>query len=131
VRRLISQSLAEWVYRPGRQPYTEESPLDVQGEATSSVVVDGIVALEHSTLGSPPLEGVVLRYGQFYGPGTINTDPAGEAPLHVDDAARAALLAIACGAPGIYNIAEETGVVSSAKARRELGWEPGFRLQNR
>jgi nucleoside-diphosphate-sugar epimerase len=32
------------------------------------------------------------------------------------------------GAPGIYNIAEEDGAVSIDKARRELGWEPDFRL---
>jgi nucleoside-diphosphate-sugar epimerase len=33
--------------------------------------------------------------------------------------------------PGIFNIAEDTGYVSIAKARRELGWDPGFRLGNR
>jgi hypothetical protein len=54
----------------------------------------GIVALERLTLSSPPIEGVVLRYGYLYGPGT-GADLAGEAPpLHVDAAASAALLAI-------------------------------------
>jgi hypothetical protein len=33
--------------------------------------------------------------------------------------------------PGIFNIAEDTGYVSIAKARRELGWDPGFRLRIR
>jgi hypothetical protein len=42
------------------------------------------VALERLTLGSPPLEGIVLRYGQIYGPGTTSDAPSGDAPLHVD-----------------------------------------------
>jgi nucleoside-diphosphate-sugar epimerase len=89
------------------------------------------VTLERLTLTSPPLEGVVLRYGQIYGPGTSSDEPAGSAPLHVDAAAHAALLAIEGAEPGIFNIAEDTGYVSIAKARRELGWDPGFRLRNR
>ena len=35
------------------------------------------------------------------------------------------------GAPGIYNVAEDDGVVASAKARRELGWSDGFRAADR
>jgi hypothetical protein len=38
------------------------------------------------------------------------------------------LLAIDRGKPGIYNIAEDDGFVSIARARRELGFDPGFRL---
>ena len=52
--------------------------------------------------------------------------PAG--PLHVDAAARAAQLAATRGAAGVYNIAEDDGAVSIAKARRELGFDPAFRL---
>jgi nucleoside-diphosphate-sugar epimerase len=85
--------------------------------------------LERLTLASPPLQGIVLRYGQIYGPGTGRDAPAGSAPLHVDAAAHAALLAIERGTAGIFNIAEDSGFVSIAKARRDLGWEPGFRLQ--
>jgi nucleoside-diphosphate-sugar epimerase len=91
--------------------------------------VEGVVTIERLTLTSPPLEGVVLRYGQIYGPGTSSDEPAGSAPLHVDAAAHAALLAIEGAKPGIFNIAEDTGYVSIAKARRELGWDPGFRLR--
>jgi nucleoside-diphosphate-sugar epimerase len=50
------------------------------------------------------------------------------APVHVDAAAQAALLAIDRGAPGIFNIAEDDGFVSIAKARGELGWNLDFRL---
>ena len=77
---------------------------------------------------SPPVEGVVLRYGQIYGPGTGRDEPTRPAPLHVDAAAHAALLAIDRGKPGIFNIAEDDGFVSIAKALRELGFDPGFRL---
>ena len=89
------------------------------------------MTLERLATASPPLEGVVLRYGQIYGPGTGFDEPTGSAPLHVDAAAHAALLAIEKAKPGIFNIAEDTGYVSIAKARRELGWDPGFRLRNR
>jgi hypothetical protein len=44
--------------------------------------------------------------------------------LHVDDAARAAMLALTRGAPGIYNIAADDGAVSIEKARLQLGFEP-------
>jgi nucleoside-diphosphate-sugar epimerase len=130
-RRLIAQSLACWVYAPGPQPYFENDPLDLAAVGTGALVVEGVVTLERLTLASPPLEGVVLRYGQIYGPGTSSDEPAGSAPLHVDAAAHAALLAIKGAKPGIFNIAEDTGYVSIAKARRELGWDPGFRLRNR
>ena len=131
VRRLIAQSLACWVYADGPQPYSENDPLDLRSDGPYAIVVEGVVALERLTTGSPPLEGVVLRYGQIYGPGTGFDEVNGWAPLHVDAAAHAALLAIERAKPGIFNIAEDTGYVSIAKARRELGWDPGFRLRNR
>jgi nucleoside-diphosphate-sugar epimerase len=122
-RRFIAQSIA-WVYASGPQPHAEDDPLD---RDAGGPTVAGVLALERMTLGSPPLEGVVLRYGQLYGPGTWNTAQNGPVPVHVDAAAHAALLAI--DAPvGVFNIAEEKGLVSSAKARRLLGWNPAFRL---
>jgi hypothetical protein len=45
----------------------------------------------------------------------------------VDAAAKAAVLAIANGAPGIYNVAEADATVSSEKANRILGWDAGWR----
>jgi nucleoside-diphosphate-sugar epimerase len=103
----------------------------LRGDGPYAIVVEGIVALERLTTTSPPLEGIVLRYGQMYGPGT-GFDEANEwAPLHVDAAANAALLAIKGAKLGIFNIAEDTGYVSIAKARRELGWDPGIRLRIR
>jgi hypothetical protein len=48
--------------------------------------------------------------------------------VHVEAAADAARRALTRGAPGIYNIAEDDGTVSSDKAISELGWVPAFRI---
>jgi nucleoside-diphosphate-sugar epimerase len=122
-RRLISQSLA-FVYADGPEPHPETDPLQ-PGDGPS---VRGVVALETLTLGTPGLDGIVLRYGRLYGPGTWNGEtPPPRSPLHVDAAAQAALLALDHGKPGAYNIAEDDRVVSIAKARTELGFDPSFR----
>jgi len=129
-RCFIAQSLA-WVYAPaaeGRGPHREADPLDTEVRGTPRRTVEGVVALERMTLHSPPLRGVVLRYGMLYGPGTWNAAPSGNVPVHVDAAAHAALLALQPGAQGIFNIAEERGLVSAARARDELGWQPDYRM---
>jgi len=126
-RRLIAQSIA-WAYAPGAESHLETDSLDHNAEGTRRISVQGVAALERLTLSSPPIEGVVLRYGQLYGPATGNDQPNGSASVHVDAAAQAALLAITHGQTGIYNIAEDTGFVSSAKARKDLGWRDDFRI---
>jgi nucleoside-diphosphate-sugar epimerase len=127
--RLIAQSIA-WMYVPGPQPYAEDAPLDIHTAGTRAITVAGVVVLETLAVSSPPIKGVVLRYGHLYGPGT-GSDAAGAAPsLHVDAAAAAAMLALDKGG-GIYNIAEPDGYVSIEKAARELGFDPGFRLEPR
>ena len=127
-RRLIAQSIA-WIYAPGPEPHTEEEPLNLSATGMAAVTVQGVVALEQAVLHAPQLEGIVLRYGWLYGPGTGTAVAAGAPPLHVDAAALAAALTIDRGAPGIYNIAEPSSSVSVVKARRELAWEPGFRFK--
>jgi nucleoside-diphosphate-sugar epimerase len=130
VRRLIAQSIA-WMYAPGPQPHSEEDPLDVHAAGTRAITVTGVATLEHLTVFSPPIEGVVLRYGHLYGPGT-GFDVPGEPPsLHVDAAAAAALLAIEKTRCGIYNIAEPNEYLSTDKAQRELGFNAAFRLDSR
>lgn len=126
-RRLIAQSIA-WIYAPGPTPHSESDPLKTEPDGTYNVTIAGVIALERQTLQSPPLEGVVLRYGQLYGPGASREDRHGDMPLHVDAAAYAALLAIDRGTPGIYNVAEPNEVAATDKARRELGWSADFRL---
>jgi len=121
-QRIVAQSIA-FAYAPGPRPHTEDAPLD-------PARVPGVTRLEDLILGCA-LEGIVLRYGRLYGPRTWFSLPTGESPVHVDAAADAARRALTRGAPGAYNIAEDDGAVSSAKARRELGWSADFRLPAR
>jgi nucleoside-diphosphate-sugar epimerase len=125
-RRLVAQSIA-WVYAPGPEPHGEDDPLDVGAEGSRGVTVRGVAALEDQTLNAPALEGVVLRYGRFYGPGTGTNQAPEVAPLHVDAAAYAALLALDRGPAGRFNIAEPNGYVATDKAIAELGWTADFR----
>jgi nucleoside-diphosphate-sugar epimerase len=127
VSRLIAQSVA-FAYAPGTEPHGESDPLDLGADGAQRRSAEGVAALEAAVLGAPGIGGVVLRYGRLYGEGTWSASPDGRAPLHVDAAAHVALLAITNGSPGIYNIAEDDGAVSIEKARRELGFDPDFRL---
>jgi nucleoside-diphosphate-sugar epimerase len=125
-RRLVAQSIA-WAYAPGHEPHAEDDPLDVKAVGDRRISVDGVIALETLTLHSPPLEGIVLRYGRLYGPGTGADTPSNAAPVHVDAAAYAALLAVDHGDAGIFNIAQPNSHVATDKARSELGWTADFR----
>ena len=124
-RRLIAQSIA-WAYAPGTEPHSESDPLDTDAQGDRAITIRGVIALEELTLRSPPLEGIVLRYGQLYGPGTHADVPSASTPVHVDAAAYAALLAIERGAPGAFNIAQPNPHVATAKAVTELGWSADF-----
>jgi len=126
VRRVIAQSIA-WIYAPGALPHREDDPLDPAEDTPQAVTSRGIMALEKTVLDAAPVEGVVLRYGRFYGGGADAAPPAGMPSVHVDAAAHAAALAIERGAPGVYNVAEPGPTLAIDKARRELGWEPNFR----
>jgi nucleoside-diphosphate-sugar epimerase len=126
-RRLIAQSIA-FAYAEGREPHAESDALaSGEGDQPSAITASGVRALEDAVLHAPGIAGIVLRYGRLYGPGTWNT-PNARAPLHVDSAAHAALLAVTRGSPGIYNVAEDDGAVTIEKARSELGFDPAFRL---
>ena len=126
VRRLVAQSIA-WMYAPGKEPHSEEDLLDTDAGGTRAITVAGVATLERLAISSPPIDGVVLRYGHLYGPGT-GTDTAEAPALHVDAAAWAAVLAIEKGRRGIYNIAEPSGYLSTGKAQRELGFDANVRL---
>jgi nucleoside-diphosphate-sugar epimerase len=126
-RRLIAQSIA-FAYAEGPQPHAESDPIaSTAGDQPSAITARGVRALESAVLNARGIEGIVLRYGRLYGPGTWNS-PNARAPLHVDAAAHAALLAVTRGTAGVYNIAEDDGAVAIEKARRELGFDPDFRL---
>jgi nucleoside-diphosphate-sugar epimerase len=126
-RRLIAQSIA-WAYAPGPRPNSEEHPLDTNAEGDRAVSVGGVASLERQVLAASPMEGVVLRYGRLYGPGTGTNTPPSAPAVHVDAAAYAALLAIDRGKPGIFNIADPNDEVSTDKAPAALGWRSDFRM---
>lgn len=125
-RRMIAQSIS-FVYAPGPEPHQESDPLN-DADPRFKRSVEGVTALEREVTKTPGIDGIVLRYGWFYGPGTGVDQPRARGSVHVDAAAHAALLAVDRGRPGIYNIAEDDGAVSIDKARAELGFDPDFRL---
>ena len=125
-RRFIVQSVA-FGYAPGGEPHTEADPLNV-ADGLRAVTVRAAAEMERQVLASG-MQAIVLRYGFFYGPGTWHADPTRKPSLHIDAAAQATLVAVARGQSGIYNIADDDGIVSIAKARTELGFDPAFRLR--
>ncbi|HEY6834807.1 MAG TPA: NAD(P)-dependent oxidoreductase [Pseudolabrys sp.] len=120
VPRLIAQSIA-FSYAAGDGARVETDELDAENSGTAAVRV-----LEDTTLAMP--EGIVLRYGYLYGPGTWFESAAKPPSVHVDAAAQAALLALTKGKPGIYNVAEDDGYCSGDKAKRDLGFDARFRI---
>ena len=87
------------------------------------------VELESTAFRVSDIDCVAMRYGFFYGPGTWYPNEKRAKPaLHVDAAAQAALLTVSKGKHGIYNIAEDDGVISSEKAKHDLGFDAEFRI---
>ena len=125
VGRVVAQSHVALYRRSGGPVKSEADPIGNQGPAGMRANERAIEYLETAVLGEPALEGIVLRYGWFYGPGT-SMSPEGETfdlirrrrfPLvgdgegvwsfvHVFDAARATLAAVESRATGIYNIVD-------------------------
>ena len=94
-----------------------------------AATVAAVKSLEQAVLSMP--EGIVLRYGFFYGPGTWSPDGPLRAPaVHIDAAAQAALAALTKARPGIYNIAEDDPALSSEKAKRAFGFDATFRIKS-
>jgi nucleoside-diphosphate-sugar epimerase len=127
-KRVIAQSIA-FVYAPGQKPYRESDPLFLQADGVRAIAVPAVATLEDAVLHTAGIEGIVLRYGLFYGPGTWYEKPERAPSIHIDAAAHACLLALDRGTAGVYNIAEDDGAVSIAKAREVLGFDPAVRLE--
>ena len=128
VMRMVAQSIA-FAYAPSDGPRVESDRLDLDADGVAGKSAEAVAALEREVLRVS--EGIVLRYGFFYGPGTWSGDvPSRQPSVHVDAAARATLLAITRGDRGIYNVAEDGGAVSSEKAKRELGFDAAFRIKS-
>jgi len=113
-RRFIAQSIS-FIYAEGPEPHVESDPLLPLAHPAYGGTVAGVLSLEHQVLVAP-LEGLVLRYGLFYGPGTGFDEPIAPGSIHVAAAARAAVVAVKSGAPGLYNVAEP-GPADCTKAR--------------
>jgi nucleoside-diphosphate-sugar epimerase len=122
-RRFIAQSIA-WLYLSGPEPHTEEESIVPDDRRAIDRTRAGVIELERLVTMERKLEGVVLRYGRLYGPGTWDATPPEPPTVHVSAAAHAAALAVDGGEPGIYNIVDDAGPVSNAKARRILRWTP-------
>jgi nucleoside-diphosphate-sugar epimerase len=126
VQQFVAQSIA-FAYAGESLPHREGDPLAVEEEGRAGVSARGVASLERQVL-EATFTGIVLRYGRLYGPGTGFEVPWGPAPVHVDAAAKAAALAVAHGAPGVYNFTEDDGTVTSEKAKRELHWTADWRM---
>lgn len=129
-RRFIAQSYGNWNYeREGARAKREEDRFDPAPPPAQRRSLDAIVRLERAVLEAQGIEGIALRYGNFYGPGTGLAEDGDVAALvrkrrlpvigagtgvwsfvHVDDAATATLAAIDRGASGAYNVADDEPV---------------------
>ncbi len=123
VGRMVVQSIA-FIYASGPGARVESDALNADPAAAQTVTA--VKALEEAVLSLP--EGIVLRYGYLYGPGTWSADAPRTPALHVDAAAQAALLALEKAEPGIYNVAEDDPGLSSEKAKRAFGFDAAFRM---
>ena len=85
MHRFIVQSIS-FAYAPGGEPHPETDPLNLADPARA-VTVRGVVDMERQVLAASGIEGIVLRYGLLYGPGTWYATPARKPALHVDAAA--------------------------------------------
>jgi nucleoside-diphosphate-sugar epimerase len=127
VRRFIAQSYCGWTFaRDGGAIKSEDEALDPDPPQEMRRTLDAIQYLERTVTNSAAPEGIVLRYGSFYGLGTGVLEPSTidlvrrrRMPLlgdggdwwsfvHVEDAALAAVAAIDRGEPGqIYNVVDD------------------------
>jgi nucleoside-diphosphate-sugar epimerase len=128
-RRIVAQSFGGFRFaRTGGPVLTEADPLDPNPPGALRTVQAGFVHLEQAVTAIDWGEGLALRYGGFYGPGTsLSSAPDADmaAPIrkrrfpivgdgggvwsyiHIEDAAAATVVAIERGQPGVYNIVDD------------------------
>ncbi len=128
VKRFIAQSYTSWPFaRTGGAVKTEDDPLDPNPPAAMRQSLAAIRHLESAVTGADWTEGIVLRYGGFYGPGTSLSREGGEQVevirkrrfpvvgdgggiwsfIHIEDAAEATVAALTRGRRGLYNIVDD------------------------
>ena len=128
-RRFVAQSFTAFRWaRTGGPVLSEADPVDENPPAALRAPLAGILHVERTVARIEWGDGLVLRYGGFYGPGTAISrapDAAMAAPIrkrwfpiigngagiwshvHIDDAAAATVAAVDRGEPGIYNIVDD------------------------
>src|SRR4051794_27840259 len=127
VKRVVAQSFAGWPSaRNSSRVTTEADPFDPDPAPQTRTAVEAMKHLERAVTRADGVEGIVLRYGGFYGPGT-GLDADGEqlemvrkrqfpdvgdgrgvwSFIHIDDAAAATVEALEHGKPGIYKIVDD------------------------
>ncbi|MGY0536654.1 NAD-dependent epimerase/dehydratase family protein [Nocardioides sp. YJ-D4] len=128
VRRFVAQSFGGgWTYeRTGGWVKDESTPMITDPGKEARGALAAIRHLEEAVTAASDLEGLVLRYGNFYGPGNAASREgaigellrAGKMPVvgggtgvwsfvHIDDVGAATAAAVERGAPGIYNIVDD------------------------
>ena len=122
VGRFIAQSYTNWPNaREGGPVKSEQDPLDPNPPTAQARSLAAIRHLEQAVLAAP-LEGMVLRYGNFYGPGAsemllelvrrrklplVGSGAGVWSWIHVDDAAAATVAALERGQRGVYNVVDD------------------------
>ncbi len=128
-RRFVAQSYAGWpAARTGGPVTDEDAPFDPDPPQQLGAMLAALRHLEDAVTGADWLDGVVLRYGGFYGPGTsLSADPTAahtaairkrQFPvvgngggiwsfIHIEDAAEATAVAVERGRRGIYNVVDD------------------------
>jgi nucleoside-diphosphate-sugar epimerase len=126
VKRFVAQGNIMVYGRVGGPVKTEEDPEDRAPTAGIRPGLEAMQHLEEAVLGAAWTEGIVLRYGWFYGPGTSMARGSEQAELirrrkfplvadggavfswvHVADAAAATVAAVEHGARGVYNVTDD------------------------
>ena len=126
VRRFVAQSYFAAYARTGAAVKSEDDPVDPSPAREMRETVAAILHVEEAVLGARWTEGIVLRYGAFYGPGTSLAADGAQTELvrerkfplvgdgggvwsfiHVADAAEATVAAIEHGSRGIYNVVDD------------------------
>jgi 2-alkyl-3-oxoalkanoate reductase len=128
-RRFVAQSFGAFRFaRTGGPVQSEADPLDLDSAGTQQPGLEAILYLERTVTTIEWGEGLALRYGGFYGPGTsisLAPDAVMAAPIrkrrfpiigdgggifshiHVEDAAAATAVAVERGRPGVYNVVDD------------------------
>jgi nucleoside-diphosphate-sugar epimerase len=126
VRRFVAQGHVACYERTGAPVKREEDPFDPAPVPSMRPNLEAMGHLESAVLGADWTEGIVLRYGWFYGPGTslaagseqfelvrrrkfplVGDGGAVWSFIHVADAAQATVAAIERGERGVYNVVDD------------------------